>query len=216
MVKARENVVTLAPLRDIRLAGTQAALPAGRMPEPGVPEALVQEREQAALDRGIEEGRCEAEAGFPARLDQARSQWEASAQAEALRQLGQLGANAQAQLAEKFKAVEQHLVVLATETAIKLVNGLPVEPTMVEAAVHEALALVEQNAEVTIFLNPDDLALLKEGGSKLVAAAPHARKLHFVIHPQVSRGGCLVETSHGMIDAQRETRIDLLRRAVSE
>ena len=216
MVKARENIVTLAPLRDIRVAAVKAGTAETRRPDPGIPEAVVQEREHAAHEHGLEEGRREVESGVPARLEQARKEWESSAQAEALHRLGQLEQSIGAQISDKLKALEEHLVVLATETAVKLVNGLPIDGPMVEAAVREALALVEQNTEVTIFLHPEDLALLKEGGSELFSPAPHARKLRFIINPQVSRGGCLVETSHGLIDAQRETRIELLRRAISE
>ncbi|MSR42750.1 MAG: hypothetical protein EXS29_00745 [Pedosphaera sp.] len=215
MVKARENIVTFAPLRDIRLAA-KVVIETARHLAPGVSEAVVQEREEAAHERGLEEGRLEMEAGFPARLDQTRREWESSAQAEAIRRLGQLEQSINTQISDKLKALEEPLVVLATEAAIKLVNGLPIDVPMVEAAVREALALVEQNAEVTIFLHPEDLALLKEGGSELLSPAPHARKLSFVINPQVSRGGCLVETTHGLIDAQRETRIELLRRAIRE
>lgn len=215
MVKARENIVTFAPLRDIRLASAKAAGQSCHS-EPGVPEAAVQEREQAAHEHGFEEGRRESEAGIPARVEQARREWETSAQSEAIRRLGQLEQSIPAQISDKLRLLEEHLVVLATETAIKLVNGLPIDVPMVEAAVREALALVEQNGEVTIFINPDDLALLRDGDSVLLAPAPHARKLHFIVNPQLSRGGCLVETTHGMIDAQRETRIELLRRAISE
>ncbi len=216
MVKARDNIVTFAPLRDIRLAAVKVIAEAVRQSDPGVPEAVAQEREHTAHERGLEEGRREIEAGMPARVEQARREWEASAQAEAIHRLGQLKQSIPAQVSDKLKSLEEHLVVLATETAIKLVNGLSIDVPMVEAAVREALALVEQNGEVTVFLNPDDLALLRAENSELLAPTPHARKLHFIVNPQLSRGGCLVETSHGLIDAQRETRIELLRHAISE
>ena len=109
---------------------------------------------------------------------------------------------------------EQALAALALEVARKLVSDLPISPEMVEAAIREALAQVEDNTECDIHLHPDDCALLEQFNPKLrhgESGFPRAR-----IHrtTDVSRGGCLVKTRLGIVDARRETKLALLSKSL--
>src|SRR5438270_543320 len=56
---------------------------------------------------------------------------------------------------------ESSVLSLALESARKVVAGLPISAEAVEAVVREALRQVEDTAEVTIQLHPEDLALLR-------------------------------------------------------
>ena len=93
-------------------------------------------------------------------------------------------------------------------------DGLPISTKIVEAAIQDALGHCENDAEVAVHLNPEDLKLLKEAGSDLMSDSPHQRRVRYMKDEEVSRGGCLVETSYGLIDGRRETRERLLREAV--
>jgi flagellar assembly protein FliH len=110
---------------------------------------------------------------------------------------------------------ESGLIQLALESAQKIVAGLPVNPKMVEAVVREALTQVEDTADVTIQLHPDDLALLQKHKSDVLKSAPHSKPLQFAASAEVTRGGCLVRTRFGVIDARRETKLDQLREAIA-
>ena len=57
---------------------------------------------------------------------------------------------------------EGAMVALALEIAGKLVGDLPISSEMVEAAVREALASVEQKGMLTVLLNPMDFELLQQ------------------------------------------------------
>ena len=107
------------------------------------------------------------------------------------------------------------LIELALASAQKIIAGLPVTPEMVEAVVREALRQVEDTAEITIQLNPDDLALLRKNHSPILNGMPEAGPLRFVSSAEVTRGGCLVQTRFGLIDARRETKLDQLRQTIS-
>jgi flagellar assembly protein FliH len=109
---------------------------------------------------------------------------------------------------------EGAVIQLAIETAQRLVAGLPVSTEMVEAAVREALAQVANTAEVTVLLHADDLALLEKhlsGSSTNVADRP---QMLFRSSPEVTRGGCLVQTSFGVVDGRRETKVALLKKSL--
>jgi flagellar assembly protein FliH len=110
---------------------------------------------------------------------------------------------------------ESALIQLALESAQKIVAGLPVNSEMVDAVVREALRQVEDTAEVTVQLNPDDLALLQKHNAPILSGAPGSGPLRFVGSAEVTRGGCLVQTRFGIIDARRETKLDQLREALA-
>jgi flagellar assembly protein FliH len=118
-------------------------------------------------------------------------------------------------LARVVRETEGMLVELALATATRLVAGLPIEAGMVEAAMREALAQVEETATVQVLLHPEDLALLKSSGSEFVADAA-AGRLRLGASPEVTRGGCVVRTHFGDIDARRETKVEQMRKALTE
>ena len=103
------------------------------------------------------------------------------------------------------------MVSLALAVSQKLVAGLPISAGMVEASVRDALAEVEGAARFTVRLNRADLELLQKAGSPLLTPAA-GHDFRFLVSPDVSRGGCLVETNFGTVDARRETKLDLLKR----
>src|SRR5262249_31972753 len=117
-------------------------------------------------------------------------------------------------VAQVAHEAEQALVALALEVAQKLVGGLPISFEMVEAAIREALARVEETTDCHIYLHPEDWELLQQFHSALLVASPQPPRLHFHRATEVSRGGCLVKTHFGVIDALRETKMELLRKSV--
>lgn len=228
MVKAIDNLVTDAPLRDIRLAiGPAEALlrdfqdpgavpqttaleePVTPAPEPASKEQLV-EHEQAGYQRGREEAVVE----YEAQINHLRAELEQKNAADLPGILGKIETEVNGSLNQRLQSLESELVEFATEAAIRLVNGLPISTKIVESSIQDALGHCENDAEVAVYLNPEDLKLLKEAGSDLLADSPHQRRVRYLKDEEVSRGGCLVETNCGLIDGRRETREQLLREAV--
>lgn len=116
-----------------------------------------------------------------------------------------------------IRDTEKSLVELALATAERLVAGLPIDRAMVEAAVREALAQVEDGSRVHVLLHPEDLALLqKDAGGGLAAEARSGDQLILEPSPEATRGGCIVRTRFGDIDALRETKLEKVRQAVTE
>lgn len=109
---------------------------------------------------------------------------------------------------------EQHLVTLALEIARKLVGDIPVSTEMVEMAVRDAMAQVDEATELHVRLHPSDLEMLQHADSALLKPPGDGTTVRFHSSPEVSRGGCLVQTRFGVLDARRETRFELLRNSV--
>jgi hypothetical protein len=86
---------------------------------------------------------------------------------------------------------------------------------MVEAAVREACAAVEDTAEFSVQLHPDDLALLQRLNSPLLLPQGGREALRIESSSLVTRGGCMVKTRFGLIDGRRETKADMLRQALA-
>jgi flagellar biosynthesis/type III secretory pathway protein FliH len=168
---------------------------------PAEAEKRMQERERAAAERG----RAEAQKLFSEQMIQQRQELMAL-------QEGILGALKDS-IPGVVRECESHLAALAVEVARKLVDGMPVSAEMVEAAVSTAMRQVEESSHYTIFINPADLQLLESKTSSLLGAND-TRKITVTASNEISRGGCIVETPFGRVDARRETKFELLKNAI--
>ena len=118
-------------------------------------------------------------------------------------------------LPQVVRECETGLVALAIEVAQKLVSGLPISHEMVEANLREALAQAEEAAEFQIHLHPQDLELLQGINSPLLPGQGAWEKMTLHSSSEVSRGGCLVQTRFGIVDARRETKLALLKESLA-
>ena len=114
-----------------------------------------------------------------------------------------------------IQEAETALASLALEAAQKMIAGLPVSAEMVEAVIREALRQVEDTAEIIIQLHPDDLALLRQHNAPVLNGLPDSGPLRFTSSADVTRGGCIVQTRFGLVDARRETKLEQLRQALT-
>lgn len=192
-MKSPEPILFTALVQDVRLVKPSA-------PEP---VDLAAEREKAAYERGHQEG-------------------ENALREQLLTQRNEVAGLLTGVIDSLRKAVpqlvqesESALIQLALESAQKIVAGMPINSKMVEAIVREALQQVEETADVTIQLHPEDLALLQKHKSDVLKNPPGSKPLQFAASPEVTRGGCLVRTRFGIIDALRETKLDQLREAIA-
>lgn len=187
----RETIRLTAPLRAAELTASWDAAAESRM----------QERERAAAERG----RAEAQKLFSEQMIQQRQELMAL-------QDGILRAMKES-IPGVVRDCETHLAGLALEVARKLVDGMPVSAEMVEAAIATAMQQVEESAHYTIFLNPSDLQLLESKTSSLLGGSD-TRKITVTASNEITRGGCIVETPFGRVDARRETKFELLKDAL--
>jgi flagellar assembly protein FliH len=189
-----EIIKLSAPLRDARTAGAAPVMQS--------PEAALQDQWKASFDLG----RIEGEKALSEQLLKQRAEMHELFQ-------GLLNSLRQA-VPQVVRDTETMVVSLALEVAQKLVGDLPVSVPMVESAVRNALTQVEGTAQVTVRLHPADLEMLQNANSPVLANASDSNDFRFLGSPEVTRGGCLVQTRFGTVDARRETKFDLLKRSL--
>lgn len=166
-------------------------------------ESLVRTRESAAYQRG----RQDVETALADQLAQ---------QQATLNQLqnGLLQSLRDA-LPQIIRESETALIELALEASRRVVAGLAIDAPMVEAIVREALRQVEDTAEILIKLHPEDLTLLRKHEAQVLQGLPDKGPLRFIGSSEVSRGGCLVQTRFGVVDARREVKLQQLAESLS-
>jgi flagellar biosynthesis/type III secretory pathway protein FliH len=111
--------------------------------------------------------------------------------------------------------VEHEVVKLAVEVAKKIVHReINADPDVIQTLVRVALGHVAEKSAVTIHLNPADYSHLLEQRAELSQAA--ARDIALLADKSIERGGCLIQTTCGDIDARIEEKFREVEHAFFE
>jgi flagellar assembly protein FliH len=119
----------------------------------------------------------------------------------------QLGALTQS-FGQELEALQQDmaraLAVSATHLARQIVRSeMAARPELVAAVAQEALDTLLMSArQVTVRVHPDDHPLVAQGAAEPLAA----RGARLLADASIARGGCLVESDIGVVDATIATR----------
>lgn len=167
-------------------------------PEPEAPsaEAVLAEATGAARKSGYQDGYRDGLVAL-----------EGFKQSYASQVTAQLAAVTQSYM-EQLDALQQQmaqaLAVSATQLARQMVRSeVTQRPEVVVTVAQEAVdALLLSARHITLRVNPDDVALVSQGAADVLAA----RGARIVSDGAVSRGGCLVESDIGVVDATVEAR----------
>ena len=113
--------------------------------------------------------------------------------------------------------VERDAVLLAMEISEKVVAGaIAVEPERVMDVVRGALRAIVERERIVILVNPEDLAIIREGLDELAGSLGGIEHVEVQEERRVKRGGAVVRTSVGEIDANITTKLERAREAVEE
>ncbi len=192
MNKRSETISLTAPLREVRLVAAAG--------QPGSVDSA------EAWQAGFEAGKIAGEKALSEQLLKQRNELHELAQ-------GVLNSLREA-VPQVIRETENTLVSLALEVAQKLVSDMPISVPMIEGTVRDALGQIEGTSQFTVRLHPADLELLKNASSPLLNSADGSSEFRFLSSPEVARGGCLVQTRFGTVDARRETKFDLIKRSL--
>ena len=147
--------------------------------------------------------------GFEAGRMEARTEL-----APAVNAMGQAVEAVRAHQAEAADSVEGEAVSLALEIAEKVVAGaLAVEPERVLDVIRGALRALVERERLVIMVNPDDLALVNEGIADLAGSLGGIEHVDVQEERRVQRGGAVVRTTVGDLDARISTKLERAREA---
>jgi flagellar biosynthesis/type III secretory pathway protein FliH len=162
-------------------------------------ERIREAARSAALQEGYQEGRAQALA-------------ELAPSAEAL---AAALAAARAREVEFAERVERDAVVLAMSIAQKVVAGvIDVEPERVLDVISGALRAIVERESVVLQVNPEDLEMVRDSLTEIAASLGGIDHLEVQGERRVERGGALLRTSVGEVDARVQTKLDKARAAV--
>jgi flagellar assembly protein FliH len=148
---------------------------------------------QEGLERGLADGRAKGEAELRATVEEA-----AHLLTAAVRDKSRIVASSR-----------EDVLKLVRKVAEKIIRAeVRLDPAVVERAIDAGLRLVSERSQVVIRVNPEDLEKAREGVPHFVRYFPASTILEVCGDPRVARGGCLIETSGGNVDARLETQLE--------
>ena len=121
-----------------------------------------------------------------------------------------------AQSSQRLNQIETQLVSQVKDLALSIARKilgreLATRPEAVVELVKEALAeKARQRREISLRINPDDMAVIRENRSALVEVLSRAKEISIREDPDVARFGVIIETDAGTIDAQLETQLNVI------
>ncbi|MHC5113486.1 MAG: FliH/SctL family protein [Planctomycetota bacterium] len=163
------------------------------------------------LDRGIAEGSAqgrregcdEAKVDFAERLDGLHAAW-----SDAVSSWEQ-------QREAMLLAAREEVLDFALQLARKIVLRIPaIDPTVVQDQVAEAMTRLLRPSAVTIRINREDRGLVEEVLPGLQQRISSCEHVYLEDDDSVARGGCVVATEHGGIDATLDRQLDRIAEAL--
>jgi flagellar assembly protein FliH len=169
---------------------------ASQVRTPGQTSAADVERlERSAFDRGCQEAEKAALEAADRKIAAVMNRY-----AEAILEIGRVKRVLHAQ-------AEREVVKLALEVAKKIVcREVQADPEIIQALVRIALGHVATKSPVTLHLNPADYNFMLERNGGAARCNSGDREMVLVADRSVDRGGCLIETDCGDIDARIEEK----------
>ncbi len=102
-------------------------------------------------------------------------------------------------------------VELASRMAEKLVRRtMKDNEEVLRVWLEEAIIAMRDARELRILVNPDDFAVAGRFLQNLTKMIPQAAQIEVIPDPDISLGGCIVRSMHGLIDQQLETQLQRL------
>jgi type III secretion protein L len=170
--------------------------------------------------RLLGEARTEAArivAGADAAREAARLEGQGRGREEGFAEVTSLLVRARAVAAAARAEAAADLRTLAVRIAEKVLgHALLAAPELAGDLAAAALQAARHQRDITLRVHPDDLAAVAGARPRLKELLLRAPDLALRADPTVGRGGCVVETEVGVIDARLETQLEAIERALAD
>ena len=187
------------------------APPTPKRVDPGVARteaARIVAQAEAEAEQIREQARVEGHAeGYEAGCADAARQC-----APAVQALASVLAEAQAERERVAESMEESAVQLALQIADKALTGaITAQPERVVDVVRGALRCLVDRERVTILVHPQDLPIVRDAVEGLVQQLGGIEHIEVQEERRVQRGGAMVRSTAGEIDARIETKLERAR-----
>lgn len=166
--------------------------------------ALCAEARQEGYEAGFRDGKMHAETEFQQRVEEIRT----NELLPSITQFGMLAASLNQQWKLLGKKLDEAVVTLALTVARQILKAeLSANSSGIIAQVQEALRHITGVERLRVRVHPEDEKLLKQYRGELLAATDAVREIIFEVDEHISRGGCIIESEAGNVDATIETQL---------
>ncbi len=140
--------------------------------------------------------------------------------AQGLAQWNQILAGTAQKAADLTKVWEETMLRLSVRVAEKIIGEqLKLQPETIIGIISEVLQGVRFGKHLTIQVNEEDAPEVRSRVNRLKESLSFNNEIEIVASTSVARGGCLIESELGVVDARLETQLkcleDVLLRDVS-
>ena len=112
---------------------------------------------------------------------------------------------------ELLRNTEVELIDLSFKIAEKIVRiSLEKDRSIVQKIIRSAVQEVKDKSEITIYISPEDEPIVMGNKDKILEGIEGEVK--FILEPGIEKGGCIVQTSSGRIDALIVSQLEELRK----
>lgn len=184
--------------------------------------ANAKEEAEAIIAQAKEEGnsirKSAEEEGYQQGLKKAQEEIEADRQL-ALEQSRQIIEEARKTKLITMKSIENDAVRLIMAVARKVIGGeLIANPDVIVNVVRQAINFLDNPKNVTVYVNTQDVERLLAAMEQQDLTEIGSGEININVHPdnRMERGGCLIESDTGRVDAQVETRLNSVEKAIQE
>jgi len=168
-------------------------------------ETRFQQEKESAYRAGFEDGRAE---GLKEGQEQSRSE---------IDRFQSIAENHSARWKDLMKQTDVDLVDLALAVAQRIIGAaVTVRKEPVLQTVQECLGYLQDKSRVVLKVHPDDLETVRRHRNDWLESLESMEQLIIEGDPDISPGGCVVETPVGDVDAQIEERLEKLRMVLME
>lgn len=135
---------------------------------------------------------------------------------EGLAQVSEIILLAKQQREKLITNLEPQLVKLSIKIAEKIIaRELKLDEWTVINIVTQALQPIKDQQKIIIFVNPEDLKKLEIKKSYILSLLSKAKDIEIRANDEIKLGGCIIETEAGKIDAQLQTQLKIIEKALS-
>lgn len=122
-----------------------------------------------------------------------------------------------AEIGKLTQRAEDSLAQLAIRIAERIIGSeVALNSNVVINMVKANLERVKERERVVIHVNPEDLEIVRSKRDVFSQFVPQVRSLDIESDPRVERGGCMIETNLGIVDARISTQLEAIEQAFSQ
>lgn len=169
----------------------------------------------AQAEAFLEHARTQADsivAGAQAAFDAECKRGYADGREQALMEQTEKMIEAVGRTVDYFASVENDMVRLVMDAVQKIVDDFDDEEKVM-MAVRNALAVVRNQKQMTLRLNPAEVDVVRDKINDLLAAYPGVGYLDILADARLEKGACILESEIGMVEASLNGQLKALTKA---